>query len=451
MANITEFYDTTKPGHITVKELVEKVGHAYNTKEFAVQLDELDELKSFREQFHFPPGVDGKKSIYLCGNSLGIQPKNTVPYVTEELEKWQKYGVEGHFPGVNPTRPWVTADEHCREDMATIVGAKPVEVAIMNSLTVNLHVLMCAFYNPKPQRYKILMEGKAFPSDKFALQSQANFHGYGDDAIIEVWPREGETYVRTEDIVEVIKNRGDEIALVLFSGIQYYTGQLFDMKAISNAARAKGCKVGFDLAHAVGNAPLSLHDWGCDFACWCTYKYLNSGPGNIGGAFVHERYAEDETLSRLVGWWGHRKEDRFEMEHKFIPSKGAQSFMMSNPPVLCTAALRASTDLFKAATMQKLRQKSLRLTAYLEILVDTLLKDKVDIITPRDPVQRGAQLSLVFRQNVVKIHEAISEKGVICDVRKPDVMRIAPTPMYNTFLDVFEFVCLLRDELSKLA
>jgi kynureninase len=437
-----------KPGHQTVQALVDSTGFAFDTAEFAAAMDEQDELKNMRTKFHFPPTPEGGKTIYLCGNSLGIQPKNTVEYVNEELTKWQKYGVEGHFPGVNPVRPWVTADEHCRDDMAAIVGAKPVEVAIMNSLTVNLQLLLCAFYKPTATRYKILMEGKAFPSDKFALLSQANFHGYGADAIVEVWPRENETYVRTEDIVEKIQKDGDEIALVMFSGIQYYTGQLFDMKSITAAARKKNCKVGFDLAHAVGNAPLALHDWGCDFACWCTYKYLNSGPGNIGGAFLHERYANDDTLNHLVGWWGHRKEDRFDMEHKFIPSPGAQRFMMSNPPVLCTAALRASTDLFKEATMEKLRAKSLQLTAYLEVLVDTLLKETVDILTPRDPSQRGAQLSLVFRKSVVEVHEAISKQGVICDVRKPDVMRIAPTPMYNNFSDVLRFVKLLQKELA---
>ena len=442
--------NTSLPGHKTVQDLSDKLGLPFTSKEFAAAMDSADELKGFRDEFHFPPTPSGEKTIYLCGNSLGIQPKNTLPYINEELLKWQKYGVEGHFPDVNPERPWVTADEHCRDDMANIVGAKPIEVAIMNSLTVNLHLLMCAFYRPVSTRYKILMEGKAFPSDKFALRSQAEFHGYdGDDAIIEIWPREGETYVRTEDIVKRIEEDGDSIALVMFSGIQYYTGQLFDMKTITAAARAKNCKVGFDLAHAVGNAPIFLHDWGCDFACWCTYKYLNSGPGNIGGAFVHERHANDASLTRLVGWWGHRKEDRFEMEHTFIPSPGAQSFMMSNPPVLCTAALRASTDLFKKATMERLRKKSVSLTAYLEALVDTLLKDKVDILTPRDPDQRGAQLSLVFRKSVVAVHTAISQKGVICDVRKPDVMRIAPTPMYNTYTDVLNFVTLLKDELEK--
>lgn len=426
-----------------------KAGMDWDSAEFAAKMDEQCELKDMRNDFHFPPqpSCNGGPAIYLCGNSLGLQPKNTASYVNEELAKWQRYGVEGHFPDVNPERPWVAADENCRDEMANIVGAKPVEVAVMNSLTANLHFLLAAFYRPTTTRYKILMEGKAFPSDKFALQSQGVFHGY-EDAIVEMWPREGEFTLRTEDIVAKIQTDGAEIATVVFSGIQYYTGQLFDMAAITAAARSAGCKVGFDLAHAVGNAPLKLHDWGCDFACWCNYKYMNSGPGNIGGIFVHERHANDQGLTRLAGWWGHRKQDRFEMEHKFIASPGAQSFMVSNPPVLCIAALRASTDLFMKAGLDRLREKSIRLTAYLEALVDCRLGDKVTILTPRDPHARGAQLSLVFKQPVVDVHRRVSARGVICDVRKPDVMRIAPTPLYNNYMDVFTFVGLLEQELQ---
>mmetsp|Transcript_32272 Transcript_32272/g.89112 ORF Transcript_32272/g.89112 Transcript_32272/m.89112 type:complete len:467 (+) Transcript_32272:96-1496(+) len=443
--------DASIPGHRIVQALADEVGKPFDSDDFAAKMDEADPVAGMREKFHFPKSSEGEPCVYLCGNSLGLQSKATVPNVVEELEKWQRYGVEGHFPDVNSERPWVTADEICRDDMAAIVGALPVEVAIMNTLTVNLHVLMCAFYRPVAGRFKILMEGKAFPSDKFALQSQATFHGFkADEAIVEVWPREGEHTLRTEDIVAKIHELKDELALVLFSGVQYYTGQCFDMAAITKAGHEAGCKVGFDLAHAVGNIRLQLHDWGCDFACWCTYKYLNSGPGNIAGAFVHERYKDDHTLTRLAGWWGHRKEDRFEMEHRFIPSPGAQSFMMSNPSVLCIAALRASTDTFKEATMDKLRGKSVKLTAYLESLVDTELAGKVDIITPRDPESRGAQLSLVFRDDVVKVHEAVSAQGVICDVRKPHVMRIAPAPMYNSFKDVRGFVRLLKKELGAM-
>uniref|UniRef100_A0A7S4RHQ5 Kynureninase n=1 Tax=Alexandrium monilatum TaxID=311494 RepID=A0A7S4RHQ5_9DINO len=421
------------------------------SKEFAEWMDAQDDLASFKEEFHYPPAPTSESSscIYLCGNSLGLQPKNTQPYVLEELEKWQRWGVEGHFPGVNATRPWVTADEDCRDDMARIVGAKPVEIAVMNSLTVNLHLLMCAFYRPTKQRHKIMMEGKAFPSDKFAVASQITHNGFDPEtSLVELWPREGEHTLRTDDIEAAIKARGQELAVVMFSGVQYYTGQFFQLDRITRAAREQGCLVGFDLAHAVGNVPLQLHDWGCDFACWCTYKYLNSGPGNIAGAFVHERHANagvSDLPGRLTGWWGHRKEDRFEMEHHFVPSPGAQSFMLSNPPVLCVAALRASTDLFARAGMERLRAKSLKLTAYLEHLIHTEVgQEYVEIITPNDPQQRGCQLSLVFKSDMGKVHEALGRHGVVCDIRKPSVMRIAPAPLYNSFSDVFDFVRLLR-------
>lgn len=442
------------PGHRIVEDLSKQVGVGSNTLEFAEALGKQDPLARFREKFHFPKKSSGEPCVYLCGNSLGLQPTNTVPYVTEELEKWQRYGVEGHFGDINVVRPWVSADEDCRDDMATIVGAKPVEVAIMNSLTVNLHLLMTGFYKPKPGRFKILMEGKAFPSDKFALGSQANHHGFKpEEALVEMWPRDGEDHLRTEDIVAKIDELGDELALVVFGCVQYYTGQLFDMKAITAAGHAVGCKVGFDLAHAAGNAPLQLHDWGVDFACWCTYKYLNSGPGGIAGAFLHERYKDDASLTDnlLRGWWGHRKEDRFVMEHKFVASPGAQSLMLSNPPVLCIAALRASTDVFIEATMPALREKSVKLTAYLETLIDRELPGRVRILTPRDPDQRGCALSLVFEDDVEEVHKAISARGVICDLRKPDVMRIAPVPLYNNFRDVYDFVELLKEELDRLA
>jgi kynureninase len=438
------------PGHRIISELAERTGEKFNTAACAAILDKEDPLGHLREKFIFPEAPSGGPSIYLCGNSLGLQSTLTVPYVNEELEKWQRFGVEGHFSDVNTVRPWVTADEDCRDDMAAIVGAKPFEVAIMNSLTANLHLLMAAFYKPVAGRFKILMEGKAFPSDKFALQSQASLHGYDPaEAIVEMWPRDGEKTLRTEDIVAKIQSMGNEISVVVFGGIQYYTGQLFDMEAITKAGHAAGCKVGFDLAHAVGNAPLKLNECGPDFACWCSYKYLNSGPGNIAGLFVHERYENDQSLTRLAGWWGHRKEDRFVMEHKFIASPGAQSFMLSNPSVLCIAALRASTDMFKEATMLRLREKSVKLTAYLESLIDTEFGGSVQILTPRDPAQRGAQLSLVFNVDVKKVQQAIAAQGVICDVREPDVMRIAPAPLYNSFTDVFNFVRLLKAELPS--
>ena len=450
-----------KPGHELVLDLHRKfqagsgglaVGVRADSAQFAKWLDDGDALQGESDRFHFPPTPagatkrrPGSRCIYLCGNSLGLQPRTTESYVSDEIKKWQRMGVEGHFPDANPIHPWVTADEHAREAMAKIVGAKEVETCIMNSLTCNLHLLMCAFYKPTPSRYKIICESKAFPSDHFVLESQANLHGLGADAIVEVFPRDGEHTLRTEDIVSAIREHGDTIALVMFSGVHYYTGQLFDMEAITQAGHSIGAKVGFDLAHAVGNAPLQLHDWGCDFACWCTYKYLNSGPGNIGGAFVHERYANDSSLTRLAGWWGHRKVDRFEMSHKFIPTPGAQGFMLSNPPVLCVAALRASTEIFHRVGMSALREKSVKLTSYLEYLIDTLLAGSVSIITPTTSRDRGAQLSLVFSGDAEEIHRSISKEGVICDLRKPSVMRIAPTPLYNSFTDVLDFVNLLVD------
>jgi len=421
--------------------------------DFAAWMDSHDELSTFREEFHIPETPAGAKHrkpgsacIYLCGNSLGLQPKNTQSYVVEELEKWRRWGVEGHFPHTNTVRPWVTADEDCRNDMAEIVGAKPTEVVIMNSLTVNLHVLMCAFYRPTSARHKIIMEGKAFPSDKFAVASQIRHHGFHPDtSIIEVTPRKGENTLRTEDVEAAIAAHGDEVSLVMFGGVQYYTGQLFQMERITQAAKTKGCAVGFDLAHAVGNVPLKLHDWGCDFACWCTYKYMNSGPGNIAGAFVHERHSFSELPGRLEGWWGHRMSDRFEMEHQFVATPGAQAFMMSNPPVLCVAALRASTELFARAKMSRLRAKSVRLTAYLEVLLAAELgPEHVEIISPDQADERGCQLSLVFRTDLQRVHDSITSEGVICDLRKPSVMRIAPVPLYNTYQDVHEFVGLLK-------
>jgi len=445
------------PGTQLVHKLASSAGVSFDSAEFAQQMDAQDELGEFREQFHFPTTPDtavtripGSRSVYLCGNSLGLQPKNTAGYVNEELVKWQKLGVEGHFPDVNPVHPWVTADEDCREDMSKIVGCNVSEVAIMNSLTVNLHLLMCAFYRPTRTRHKILMEAKAFPSDKFALASQTSFHGFNpEESLIEMVPREGEHWLRTEDIEAIIAEHGDSIAVVCFSGVQYYTGQLFDIERITAAAHAKGCIAGWDLAHAAGNAPLKLHDWGCDFACWCSYKYLNSGPGGISAVFVHDDVANDPELTKLLGWWGHRKEDRFVMEHKFTESTGAQSFMLSNPPVLCIAALRASTELFMQAGMGRLRTKSVQLTSYLEALIESQLGKHVTLITPRELSDRGASLSLVFNEPVDEVHRKIALEGIICDVRKPVVMRIAPTPMYNSFEDVYEFVKTLKAVLEK--
>lgn len=413
------------------------------SEEFARKMDDQDELSSYREKFLFPKGVSRDKSIYLCGNSLGLQPITTSDYLQEELKKWADYGVDGHFA---EKLPWVTVDETCIRQMAQVVGAKESEVAVMNSLTVNLHLMMVAFYRPTASRYKIMIESKAFPSDYHAVKSQIKFHDFPETALIALEPREGESTLRTQDILDRIEQEGPSIALVMLSGIQFYTGEFFDLETITKAAQAQGCRVGFDLAHAVGNVELKLHDWGMDFAVWCTYKYLNSGPGGIGGCFVHERHEKAQDLKRFEGWWGHRKQDRFDMSPNFIPSDGAFGFQLSNPSVLCQAALRASLDLMVAATIPKLREKSIKLTGLLHVLLNEYLSDVVTIITPSDPSRRGCQLSLLFQtdQDVTKIHERITQQGVICDLRKPNVMRIAPCPLYNTFYDVFEFVEILK-------
>ena len=389
-------------------------------------------------------------------------PTKTREYVGAELDKWAKHGVDGHF---EEPLPWVSVDESVRDASARLVGAKPSEVVIMNSLTVNLHLMMVSFYRPDKAtgKVKVLVEGKAFPSDMHMLQSQVLFHGLDpNEAIVKLEPREGEVTLRTEDVVATIEAQQGEIALVLMSGLQYYTGQAFDIKAITACARGCGLPVGWDLAHAVGNVPLNLHDDGPDFACWCTYKYLNSGPGNIAGCFVHERHghhADLASLPRFAGWWGHRKEDRFVMDHTFIPSAGAQGFMVSNPPVLCCAALRASLDVYDAAGgVPALRGKSERLTGLLERLVDGLaaedprLAGQVTIFTPRDPKARGCQLSLSFAcpGGVGPVFDKLTDKGVICDVHKPVVMRVAPTPLYNTYCDVFDFVQCLKATLLEI-
>ena len=387
--------------------------------------------------------------MYLCGNSLGLQPRRCAAYVNAELVKWQRRGVEGHFPATiyeaDQPLPWVTVDETCVESLARVVGAKPVEVATMNSLSSNLHFMMVSFYRPTQARHKIIIEAKAFPSDHHACESQIRFHGFDPaTSLVEIAPRAGEETLRTEDILACVREHGATTALVMLSGVQYYTGQAFEIGPVTAAARAEGCCVGWDLAHAVGNVELKLHEWGPDFACWCTYKYLNSGPGSIGGCFVHERHKEKgfDELPRFAGWWGHRKDDRFVMNPEFVPSPGAFGWQLSNPPVLCLAALRASCELFDAATMPRLLRKSRMLTAYLAELLarDEKCARHVTVLTPAQTTQRGAQLSLVFDQPVKTVFAKLSGEGIICDKREPDVIRIAPAPMYNNFSDVREFV-----------
>jgi len=410
------------------------------TQNFAEGLDQQDPLASFRSKFHIPYNNKGEV-IYLCGNSLGLQPKSTREYIETELDAWKIYGVEGHFSGENP---W--ADYHWlfKSTLSKLVGAKPIEVVAMNSLTSNLHLLMVSFYRPSNSRYKILMESGAFPSDQYAIETQVRFHGYKPgDAIIELEPRKGEFTLRTEDILDTIQRNRDSIALIMMSGVQYYTGQLFNINEITRAGIEIGSKVGWDLAHAVGNVPLSLNESGPDFAIWCSYKYLNSGPGGIGGVFIHERHANAPEIPRFAGWWGHKEEERFQMKKGFIPMKGADGWQVSNKNILSLAAQKSSLEIFESAGIEKLREKSLLLTAYLEFLINHELSEQVNMITPEDPEQRGCQLSLIVKEGK-KVFNFLAENNVVTDWREPDVIRIAPVPLYNTFMDVYNFVKIIK-------
>ncbi len=415
------------------------------TPAYAAEQDRLDPLAHFREQFYFPPHED-RHALYFCGNSLGLQPKGVEAALLQELEQWRRYGVEGHFRG---EMPWMHYHKFLQGQTAHVVGAKEEEVVVMNTLTVNLHLLMVSFYRPTRHRYKIIMEAGAFPSDQYAVETQVRFHGFHPaETVVELSPRKGEHTLRTEDIVAAIEEHGPQTALVLFGGVQYYTGQFFDMEAITRAGHAVGAVVGFDLAHAAGNVPLHLHSWNVDFATWCSYKYLNSGPGGPSGIFVHQRYANDHSLPRFAGWWGHDESQRFQMEKGFIPMHGAAGWQLSNAQIFSFAAHKVSLDMFEAAGIDNLRRKSEALTAYLEFLLDDLAAKglPLHIITPRDPAQRGCQLSVVAGKAGRRIFDFLSSHGVICDWREPDVIRLAPTPMYNSFGDVYELYRLLRDE-----
>jgi len=407
------------------------------TKEFAAAQTVRDPLRDFRERFHIPKLANGSDCVYLCGHSLGLQPKSTRRYVEQEFEDWARLGVEAHFQARNP---WMPYHEILSGSLARLVGALPMEVVAMNSLTVNLHLMMVSFYRPTAKRNKILIEANAFPSDQYAVKSQIQYHGYGPaEGLIEVKPRSGETWIRTEDIQELIERDGERIALVLLGGVNYYSGQAFDFRPITDAGHAKGCVVGFDMAHAAGNLSLKLHDWDIDFAVWCSYKYLNAGPGAIAGCFVHQRHARDPKLPRFAGWWGHHKENRFRMPPDFRAIPGAEGWQLSNPSILSAAALRASLDIFDEATMQRLRAKSELLTGYLEFLLNQTSSKAFSIITPRDGAHRGAQLSLRISENGREVCEALAKEGIICDWREPDIMRVAPAPLYNTFSDVHTF------------
>jgi kynureninase len=419
-----------------------------NTFQYAKKLDSQDTLRHVRNQF-FIPATDGKSNIYFAGNSLGLQPKNAKKFIAEELYDWAQLGVEGHL---RSRRPWLYYHKFTKKALSRLVGAKPAEVVAMNQLTVNLHLMMVSFYNPSPERYKILTEAGAFPSDQYAFESQVKYHGYDPErSIIELKPRDGEHILRTDDIVASIKEHASELALVIFGGVQYYTGQLFDLKKITETGHAAGANVGFDLAHAIGNVPLSLHDDDVDFAVWCSYKYLNSGPGSIAGIFVHERHAENFQLPRFAGWWGHSEKDRFLMEKGFKPMAGADGWQLSNVPVFQSAAHIAALEIFQQNAITTLRKKSLLLTGYLEFLLDDFDPDQkyYRIITPRDPAQRGCQLSVLLQDHGKKIFKGLLQGGVILDWREPDVIRLAPVPLYNSSQDVFRFVEILKTSIKR--
>jgi kynureninase len=406
-------------------------------KHFAAHLAATDPLGSYRDRFHIPKKRDGSDAVYLCGHSLGLQPKSARAYIEQEMKDWEQLGVEGHFQARNP---WMPYHELLTASTARLVGAKPDEVVVMNSLTVNLHLLMATFYRPSTERHKILIETNAFPSDRYAVASQIRFHGYDPaDSLIEMSPRAGETNIRIEDIEALSQAEGERIALILFPGVNYYSGQAFDCDRITKAGHAKGCVVGFDMAHAAGNLPLKLHEWDVDFAAWCSYKYLNSGPGGIAGCFVNERHAHDTGLTRFAGWWGHDKESRFRMGPDFQAIASAEGWQLSNPSILALAALRASMDIFDEAGMERLRAKSERLTGYLEYLLKQNGSNRFQRVTSSDPTQRGAQLSLRISTNGRKVCDQLAEAGIICDWREPDIMRVAPVPLYNSFMDVYFF------------
>ena len=418
-----------------------------NTLTFAKEMDVKDPLRSFRSRFHIPMQKNGNPYVYLCGNSLGLQPIATREAIEQELIDWQNYGVEGHFHAKNP---WMPYHEFLTEAMAKVVGAKPIEVVVMNTLSVNLHLMMVSFYRPTPTRFKILIEADAFPSDRYAVESQIKFHGYNPkESLLELKARPGEECIRTEDIEQLIEEQGESIALIMIGNTNYYTGQFFDMPRITELGHAKGCKVGFDCAHGAGNVPLDLHNSGADFAVWCSYKYINSGPGSLGGCFVHERHAHDKDLPRFAGWWGHNKNTRFGMRDDFDPIPGVESWQLSNPPILSMAAIKASLEVFMDAGMDNLFAKSKLLTGYLEYLVNEIKDERITIITPRDPKQRGSQLSIQVKNADKKLFDKITAAGVIADWREPNVIRAAPVPLYNTFADIEAFVTRLKTAMSQ--
>lgn len=421
-----------------------------NTLSFAREQDLQDPLKDFRNRFYIPQH-QGKDCIYFTGNSLGLQPKSVKEYIYQELNDWAKLGVEGHFQAKHP---WFSYHEIFPGQVSKIVGALPEEVVVMNQLTVNLHILMTSFYRPTAKRYKIICEAKAFPSDQYAMESQVRLHGLDPaETIVEVEPRKGEYHIQTDDIISTIEKHSDTVALVLFGGINYYNGQVFDMKNITAAAHKAGAYAGFDLAHAAGNVRLNLHDWKVDFACWCSYKYLNSGPGGVAGVYIHQNHASNTSLPRLAGWWGYEKESRFQMKPGFQPIATAEGWQLSNAPVLSMAAHKAALDIFDEAGMDALTRKSKALTGFLFFLLDGINKDLneqlVEVITPRMEGSYGCQVSMLMLKKGREVFNELTKQGVIADWREPNVIRIAPVPLYNTFEDVWQFGNIIRSILKN--
>ena len=413
-----------------------------NSLDYAKQLDQEDPISYLRNEFHIPRDKEGKEWLYFTGNSLGLQPKITSKYIEQELDDWANFGVEGHFEAKNP---WLSYHELLTDTMAKVVGAKPVEVVVMNTLTTNLHLLMVSFYQPSKTKYKIIIESDAFPSDRYAVQSQLSFHGFDpEEALIEWKPKEGKELLELEDLKSILDSQGDDVALLLIGGVNYYTGQYLDIKKIAELGHAKKCMVGIDLAHGAGNIQPNLHDSSIDFAAWCTYKYLNSGPGSLSGLFVHEKHAQRKDLPRFAGWWNHNKETRFNMRQPFDVMSGAEGWQLSNPPILSMAAIKASLDIFEKVGMDALVKKSKKLTGFFEYLVNEIASDTIKIITPTNPNERGCQLSLQVKNADKNLHKKLTENNIITDWREPDVIRCAPVPMYTSFEDVYHMVTILE-------
>jgi kynureninase len=415
--------------------------------DYALEKDNQDPLAKYRSLFHIPKDQNGNEWLYFTGNSLGLQPKSTESYIKQELKDWAELGVEGHFKAKNP---WMPYHKSLTSSMAKIVGANPIEVVIMNTLTTNLHLLMVSFYAPTTTKYKIIIESDAFPSDRYAVESQLKFHGFDpNEGIIQWSPRPGEALLRIEDLEHLLETHGNETALLLIGGVNYYTGQCLDLKKIAILGHRHQCKVGIDLAHGAGNIEPQLHDSNVDFAAWCTYKYLNGGPGSLGGIFVHERHASNSDLKRFTGWWAQKESKRFNMRKALDVTAGAEGWQLSNPPILSMAAIKSSLDIFSTVGMSALRKKSLDLTSYLEFLIRSLYNSKIHIITPQDPTQRGAQLSIQVKNANKSLHDKLTERNVITDWRDPDVIRCAPVPLYNSYEDVFQMVKILKTILDE--